>query len=247
MNEAPAEQVQAAGAPPAPLMECRGLTRVFQSGETQLHVLRGVDFALREGEIAGIMGASGAGKSTLLHLLGLLDTPTSGEILYRGRKLSGLTPEQAAKVRNREFGFVFQSFHLLPEFTALENVMLPARIGSGSVGWMGGAGRARKRATELLGRVGLGERLTHVPSRLSGGEKQRVALARALVNEPTVVFCDEPTGNLDSRTADEIFALIEEFNRERGQTFLIVTHDQHVADRAGRKLTMADGRFVQSP
>jgi lipoprotein-releasing system ATP-binding protein len=248
MNEAPVEQPQATGvapaAPPAPILECRGLSRVFQSGETQLHVLREVDFTLYEGEIAGIMGASGAGKSTLLHLLGLLDTPTAGEIHYRGRSLGGLAPEQAARVRNREFGFVFQSFHLLPEFTALENVMLPARIGSGSFGWMRGASVARKRATELLGRVGLAQRLTHVPSRLSGGEKQRVALARALMNDPSIVFCDEPTGNLDSKTADEIFKLIEEVNLERKQTFLIVTHDQAVADRAGRRLQMADGRFV---
>lgn len=228
------------------ILECKALRRVFKSGETELEVLRGVDFALYEGEIAGIAGASGAGKSTLLHLLGLLDTPTSGEILYRGRNLATLSPEAVAKVRNREFGFVFQSFHLLPEFTALENVMLPARIGSGSVAWMRGADRARKAATELLGRVGLGARLTHVPSRLSGGEKQRVALARALINEPAVVFCDEPTGNLDSMTADEIFKLIEEFNRERNQTFLVVTHDSQVAERTQRRLQMTDGRFVDA-
>lgn len=247
MTDAIAEQPQAAPAQePArtPILECRGLSRVFQSGETQLHVLREVDFTLYQGEIAGIMGASGAGKSTLLHLLGLLDTPTAGEIFYRGKAMAGLSAEAAARVRNREFGFVFQSFHLLPEFTALENVMLPARIGQGSIGWLGKAGKARKRATELLERVGLGSRLTHVPSRLSGGERQRVALARALVNDPTVVFCDEPTGNLDSKTADEIFKLIEEVNRERNQTFLIVTHDQAVADRAGRRLQMADGRFA---
>jgi len=246
MTDQPATAPLAASAPaPAePLLQCRNLVRNFQSGETELHVLRGVDFALHSGEIAGIVGSSGAGKSTLLHLLGLLDTPTSGEILYRGKDLAKLSPEQAAKVRNREFGFVFQSFHLLPEFSALENVIMPGRIGSGALAWMQDAGTLRKTAIELLDRVGLGQRHGHVPSRLSGGEKQRVALARALMCRPAVVFCDEPTGNLDSKTADEIFKLIEEFNRERKQTFLIVTHDQHIADRTQRKLQMADGRFV---
>jgi lipoprotein-releasing system ATP-binding protein len=228
------------------ILECTKLSRDFQSGEMTLHVLRSVDFKLYEGEIASIVGSSGAGKSTLLHLLGLLDTPTEGEILYRGKKITGLGDEAAARVRNREFGFVFQSFHLLPDFTALENVMMPARIGSGSMQWMREAGKLKARAVDLLKRVGLGQRMTHVPSRLSGGERQRVALARALVNEPAVVFCDEPTGNLDSKTADEIFVLIDQFNKELGKTFLIVTHDDHVAQRARRHLQMADGVFVQA-
>ncbi|MBX3460133.1 MAG: ABC transporter ATP-binding protein [Planctomycetes bacterium] len=225
------------------ILECRNLSRVFKSGEIELHVLREVNFALIQGEIAGIVGASGTGKSTLLHLLGLLDTPTSGEVFYRGKNLTALGPEAAARVRNREFGFVFQSFHLLPEFTALENVLMPARIGAGATQWMRTAAATEKRAIELLERVGLGGRLTHVPSRLSGGEKQRVALARALINEPAVVFCDEPTGNLDSKTADEIFVLIEQFNRELGKTFLIVTHDEHIAGRTRRQLRMHDGRL----
>lgn len=227
------------------ILECRNLSRTFQSGDTELHVLRNVDFQLRQGEIAGVLGASGTGKSTLLHLLGLLDTPTEGEVFYRGKNLTRLGPEAAAKVRNREFGFVFQSFHLLPEFTALENVLMPARISAGAMQWMRNAAAIERRAVDLLGRVGLGQRLTHVPSRLSGGEKQRVALARALINEPAVVFCDEPTGNLDSQTADEIFVLIEQFNRELGKTFLIVTHDDHIAQRAGRRLHMADGRILR--
>jgi lipoprotein-releasing system ATP-binding protein len=228
-------------APATPLLSCRGLTRVFQSGDSRLRVLRGVDFDLYEGEIAAILGASGAGKSTLLHLLGLLDTPSAGSIHYRGRELTRLSEEAAARVRNREFGFVFQSFHLLPDFNALENVLMPARIALGSLAWMREADSALERATELLRRVGLGERLSHVPARLSGGERQRVALARALINRPSVVFCDEPTGNLDSRTADEIFRLIEEFNREYGLTFLVVTHDEDIAGRAGRALRMTDG------
>jgi lipoprotein-releasing system ATP-binding protein len=229
---------------PNVILECKGLSRDFKSGDTTLHVLREVDFQLMEGETASIVGASGAGKSTLLHLLGLLDTPTAGEIFYRGRNLTRLGEEPAARVRNREFGFVFQSFHLLPDFTALENVMMPARIGAGSLQWMREADASRARAVDLLRRVGLGERLTHVPSRLSGGERQRVALARALVNEPAIVFCDEPTGNLDTRTADEIFVLIEQFNKDMGKTFLIVTHDEHIARRAQRHLSMIDGRFV---
>lgn len=226
------------------ILECRELVRDYKSGETTLHVLRGVDFKLYEGEVASIVGASGAGKSTLLHLLGLLDTPTSGEIVYRGRNLTKLGEEAGAKVRNREFGFVFQSFHLLPDFTAFENVIMPARIGKGSVQWMREAGSIKRRATELLERVGLGERLGHIPSRLSGGERQRVALARALVNEPAIVFCDEPTGNLDSKTADEIFVLIDQFNKELNKTFLIVTHDEHIAEKGERQLQMIDGQFV---
>ena len=227
------------------LLEGRNLSRSFRVGDTELHVLRNVDFRLHKGEIAGIVGASGAGKSTLLHLLGLLDTPSSGQVLYRGQDISRLSAEAAAKLRNREFGFVFQSFHLLPEFSALENVLMPARIGSGAMAWMKDGGRLQRDAVELLTRVGLGQRLHHLPTRLSGGERQRVALARALVQKPAVVFCDEPTGNLDSRTADEVFGLIEQFNREHSQTFLIVTHDQHIADRTPRRLRMADGRFVE--
>ena len=248
MNEAAtsAETPKPEAQAPEAILACTGLSRDFQSGETTLHVLRNVDFKLHEGEIASIVGSSGAGKSTLMHLLGLLDTPTEGEIFYRGRNITRLGQETAAKVRNREFGFVFQSFHLLPDFTALENVMMPARIGSGSMQWMREANKMEARAVDLLTRVGLRERLTHVPTRLSGGERQRVALARALMNEPAVVFCDEPTGNLDSKTADEIFVLINQFNQELGKTFLIVTHDDHIAKRAQRQLQMVDGRFVDA-
>lgn len=228
----------------AVILECRNLSRTFKVGETELPVLKSVDFALYEGEIAGIVGASGAGKSTLLHLLGLLDTPTSGSILYRGQDLALLSPEAAAKVRNRDFGFVFQAFHLLPEFTALENVLMPARIGSGSFKWLANASALEKEARELLSRVGLTGRLHHHPTRLSGGERQRVALARALINKPAIVFCDEPTGNLDTKTADEIFSLVEQFNNERGQTILLVTHSELIASRANRVLRMKDGVFV---
>lgn len=229
------------------ILECRGLSRDFRSGEITLHVLRDVDFTLHEGDIAAVVGASGAGKSTLLHLLGLLDTPTAGEVFYRGRNLTTLGEEARARVRNREFGFVFQSFHLLPDFTAFENVIMPARIGKGSLQWMREAKAIKRRAEDLLDRVGLGERMGHIPSRLSGGERQRVALARALINEPAIVFCDEPTGNLDTKKADEIFELIEGFNRELGKTFLIVTHDEQISDRGRRRLYMVDGVFVDPP
>lgn len=244
MNEAAPAPVEQSAPPRKVILECRGLTRTFKVGEQELRVLKGVDFALTEGEICGIVGASGAGKSTLLHLLGLLDTPTSGEILYRGDNLAEFSPEAAAKVRNRDFGFVFQAFHLLPEFTALENVMMPARIGHGGFRWMTEASRIEKEARDLLARVGLGERLNHQPTRLSGGERQRVALARALINRPAVVFCDEPTGNLDTKTADEIYALIEQFNKERNLTILLVTHSEALAAKSHRTLRMKDGLFV---
>ena len=245
MSEAAPAEVSAIPATPrAAILECQGLTRTFKVGEQELRVLKGVDFALHEGEICGIVGASGAGKSTLLHLLGLLDTPTAGKILYRGENLAEFSAEAAARVRNRDFGFVFQAFHLLPEFTALENVMMPARIGAGGFRWLADAARIEKEARELLARVGLGERLNHQPTRLSGGERQRVALARALINKPAIVFCDEPTGNLDTKTADEIFALTEQFNKERGLTILLVTHSETLASRAHRVLRMKDGVFV---
>ena len=224
-----------------PILRCEKLRRTFQSGDTELHVLRGVDFELFEGEIAGISGSSGAGKSTLLHLLGLLDTPSGGEIYYRGRALTGLSEEEAAKIRNREFGFVFQSYHLLPEFTALENVLMPARIGAGTLAWMEKGKALGLEAEALLEGVGLRDRMHHVPTRLSGGERQRVALARAFMNKPSIVFCDEPTGNLDTKTSEEIFALIEDYNRVHNLTFLIVSHDKVVTEHTQRCLEMKDG------
>ncbi|MEE9311127.1 MAG: ABC transporter ATP-binding protein [Planctomycetota bacterium] len=228
----------------APLLECKSLSRTFVSGDTELHVLKEVDFQLAEGDVCAVFGASGAGKSTMLHLLGLLDTPTKGQIFYRGQEITNLSEDASAKIRNREFGFVFQSFHLLPEFTALENVLMPLRIGSGALGWMNNAKKFEKRAKDLLSEMGLGERLNHIPGRLSGGERQRVALARALINEPAVVFCDEPTGNLDSKRAEEMFELIHKYNTENNQTFLIVSHDEHLARHCKRRVNMADGKIV---
>lgn len=228
------------------VLHAQDIRRTFQMGEKSLDVLKGVDFALYEGELASIVGSSGAGKSTLLHILGLLDTPTSGSLYYKGEDLAKLDPERAAKVRNREFGFVFQFFHLLPEFTALENVMLPARLASGGFRWLRDAKQVEARALALLDSVGLAERAGHLPSQLSGGERQRVALSRALINQPSIVFCDEPTGNLDSTTAEETFALLRSLNREHGQTFLIVTHDDDVARQADKVHVMRDGQFQRN-
>jgi len=228
----------------SPLLIATNIRRTFQMGEKELEVLKGVDFTLHEGELASIVGSSGAGKSTLLHILGLLDTPTSGSLFYRDEDLSRLDQERAAKVRNREFGFVFQFFHLLPEFSALENVMLPARLASGGFRWLRESKSVRERALMLLDQVGLSERAGHLPSQLSGGERQRVALSRALINQPSVVFCDEPTGNLDSTTAEDTFNLLRRLNRELGQTFLIVTHDDEVARQADIVHVMRDGLFA---
>jgi lipoprotein-releasing system ATP-binding protein len=242
--EAATAVIAASADAPVPIIEARGIRRTFRMGATDVPVLKGVDFALYAGELASISGSSGAGKSTLLHILGLLDKPDSGQLLYRGKDLARLGQEEAARTRNREFGFVFQFFHLLPEFTALENVLMPARLASGGFRWLAESKTAETRARKLLEDVGLAHRLDHLPSQLSGGERQRVAIARALINKPSVVYCDEPTGNLDSATAEEMFTLLRRVNREQGVTMLIVTHDDDVARRADRKLVLHDGRFI---
>jgi lipoprotein-releasing system ATP-binding protein len=201
-------------------------------------VLKGVSLDVQAGELVAIVGPSGAGKSTLLHLLGGLERPTSGEIHYGERALETLDDQGLARFRNEQVGFVFQFHHLLPEFTALENVMLPRLIRREP------AGTARAHARELLARVGLSARLQHRPGEMSGGEQQRVAIARALVGQPLVLLADEPTGNLDSKTGEEVFELLRELNRERRLTCLIVTHNEAIARRADRILHMLDGRIV---
>ncbi len=217
------------------LLETHELHKVYRNGEAELHVLKGIDLTIEKGRIISIVGPSGAGKSTLLHLLGGLDVPTSGEVILKGMDLYKLDDEKRAKVRNEMLGFVFQFYHLLPEFTALENVVLPVLI----------KGMPKKGASDyakkLLQDVGLGERLNHKPSELSGGEHQRVAIARALVNEPEIVFCDEPTGNLDSKTGSEIQELLWRINREKGETLIIVTHDEKIAGQADRIIHIEDG------
>ena len=204
-----------------------------------LKVLKGIDFSVDKAEVVSIMGASGAGKSTLLQILGTLSTPDGGSLMIDGTDILGLGGKELAEFRNRRLGFVFQFHHLLPEFTALENVMIPAFI----------AGRSRKDAEKdavaLLTDMGLGERLSHKPSQLSGGEQQRVAIARALINRPAVLFADEPSGNLDTKTKEEIHSLFFQLRDKYGQTVVIVTHDPDLAAMCDRSLYMVDGIFVQ--
>jgi lipoprotein-releasing system ATP-binding protein len=224
-----------------PILTAAQLTKVYQTGAGDLQVLKGIDLTVERGEMLSIIGRSGAGKSTLLHLLGLLDTPTSGTLHYNGADLSGVSGQRRAEIRNQEFGFVFQFYHLLPEFSALENVVMAAQVGASVFGWMGKRAAANARAEALLTRVGLKDRLAHRPNQLSGGEQQRVAIARALMNDPKVLFCDEPTGNLDSTTAASVTELLFELNRERGQTCVLVTHDDDLAERANRVARLKDG------
>ena len=212
--------------------------KVFEHGGRNLEVLRGITFTLEAGEMAAIVGASGVGKSTLLHILGTLDLPTSGQLKFGGLDVTKLGSSALADFRNKSIGFVFQFHHLLPEFTALENAMMPALIQRLD------RREAEARAAGILKRVGLGQRLTHKPGELSGGEQQRVALARAMVMEPAVLLADEPTGNLDSHTGAEIHALLVELNRERGSTMLIVTHNPDLAALMPRTLRMLDGGLV---
>ncbi|MEZ4288762.1 MAG: ABC transporter ATP-binding protein [Polyangiales bacterium] len=220
-----------------PLVEVRSLTKSFEHGGQTLEVLRGVDLSIQRGEMLTLVGPSGAGKSTLLHLLGALDQATSGDIRYAGESITSLSARALADFRNRSIGFVFQFHHLLPEFTALENVMMPALIA--------GHKDVQSRAKELLDRVGLTHRLTHRPGELSGGEQQRVALARALFNEPKLVLADEPTGNLDSKTSASIESLFFELNETLGTTMLIVTHSREFASRMPRVVSMRDGIIIE--
>jgi lipoprotein-releasing system ATP-binding protein len=215
------------------------LWKSFPHDGERVEVLKGVSLRIAPGELVAVVGPSGVGKSTLLHLLGALERPTSGEIRYGGSALSTLSDAALAEFRNRQVGFVFQFHHLLPEFTALENVMLPLLIRRHPVA------QAREQARALLSQVGLAERLRHRPGELSGGEQQRVALARALVGGPVVLLADEPTGNLDSKTGEEIFELLRQLNRERRLTSVMVTHNEALARRTDRILRMLDGRIVE--
>ncbi|MBM3409081.1 MAG: ATP-binding cassette domain-containing protein [Betaproteobacteria bacterium] len=221
-----------------PVLQCDALSRSYHSGGFRLTVLSNVTLSVAAGEQIAIVGASGTGKSTLLHLLGALDSPDAGSIRWGGQLISELSVPAQAALRNRMLGFVYQFHHLLPEFSALENVAMPLRVRRMA------ASEATPLAESMLKRVGLAERLSHRPGQLSGGERQRVALARALVSSPACVLADEPTGNLDRSTARRMFDLIADLRRELGTAFVIVTHDEELASRADRVLALSEGRLV---
>ena len=224
-----------------PVIHCEALGKTYAEGTLYTPVFDGLELTVHAGETVAILGASGAGKSTLLHLLGGLDTPTAGEVYVAGQKMSALSDAARGKLRNRALGFVYQFHHLLPEFTALENVMLPVLLNGTSVT------EASKRAQVLLESVGLGHRLEHKPGELSGGERQRAAVARALVNTPACVLGDEPTGNLDEKTAAKVFAQMLELNHAQRTSLVLVTHDRRLARRLDRVLELHEGKLRELP
>ncbi len=225
----------------AELLEARELHKIYQDGSVPLPVLKGISLTIERGEFLAITGPSGAGKSTLLHLLAGLDVPTRGEVLWNGRFLSRMSDRQRATLRNQSVGFVFQFYHLLPELTALENVMLPGLLNHRQA-----RGSLRQHAMGCLQDVGLRERASHKPTQLSGGELQRVAIARALINRPQLVFCDEPTGNLDSHTGERIADLLMQLHRAHGMTLVLVTHEESLAQQAHRCIALRDGEIVRT-
>jgi lipoprotein-releasing system ATP-binding protein len=221
------------------VLACHQLDKTFGDGDVALRILQGIDFTINSGERIAIMGASGSGKSTLLHLLGGLDEPTSGDISMAGKSLTSLSPVQLGRLRNKTLGFVYQFHHLLPEFTAIENVAMPLLVRGTR------PAQAEQQAASLLDRVGLSARLLHKPGEMSGGERQRAAIARALVTRPACVLADEPTGNLDRHNAEQAFELMLELNRELGTSLLVATHDSLIAERMDRIVRLEDGRLLQ--
>ncbi|NOZ68945.1 MAG: ABC transporter ATP-binding protein [Deferribacteres bacterium] len=224
----------------APLISVRNLNKTFLSPGRELHILKDITFDIEEGEMVSLMGPSGVGKSTLLHILGTLDRPTSGTVLYEGRDVFALGNDRLADFRSRTVGFVFQFHHLLPEFSTIENTVMPALIAGIRYS------AAREKAGRILSELGLSSRLSHKPGELSGGEQQRVAVARALMLDPRVVLADEPTGNLDTQTGEELFSLLTALNGKKGITFIIVTHNEGIASRCRRVIRMRDGMIEPS-
>ena len=218
------------------MIQVKNVHKSYDLGETLVHALRGVSFSIEEGEFVSIMGPSGSGKSTLMNIVGCLDTPSEGTYLLNDRNVGNLDEEQLAGIRNEEIGFVFQKFQLLPRSSALENVALPLKYASVK------QSERLIRAEEVLDKVGLTNRLTHKPTELSGGEQQRVAIARALVNSPSILFADEPTGNLDSKTGDQVLEIFKDLNK-RGQTIVVITHEREVAKQSQRTITIKDGEI----
>ena len=222
-----------------PLIELRQVSKNYHLGETTTRALRGIDLRIESGELVAIWGPSGSGKSTLCNIIGMLDTPNSGSILFEGNDVSGLSDEKRSELRNKTLGFVFQTFNLIPVLSALENVILPLEI-SGESGVT-----ARKKAMRQLADLGLNEHIAHRPNKLSGGQQQRVAIARALINDPAIVLADEPTANLDSETAVKIIELMRELNQKHGATFIFSTHDQRLLATINRKILLRDGIIIQ--
>jgi len=217
------------------VIKAKGISKVYQMGEVQVHALRGVDISIKEGEVVSIMGPSGSGKSTLMNIIGCLDRPTSGEYFLDGQLVSNMSDDELAIVRNKKVGFVFQNFNLLSRSTALINVELPLR-------YSGVKNERKEKAIQALESVGLGDRVNHKPTELSGGQQQRVALARAIINNPSIIMADEPTGNLDSKSGKEIMQLLLNMNKEFGTTLIIVTHDPKIAEQTERIIKLYDGK-----
>ncbi len=227
------------------LVRATGLKKSYFAGKRELPVVKGVNMNISRGEVLMICGPSGAGKSTLLHMLGLLDPPSAGDVFYEGENLTSAPPRRQSSVRNRRIGFVFQFYHLLPDLDVVENTLLPLMIRESTFSWFGARRRYREKVEKVLASMGLGERLKHRPSQLSGGERQRVAIARALINDPEVLFCDEPTGNLDTRTAEEILKVLWRIREEFSQTLVVVTHNRTLAEQGSRRLNMIDGKLYR--
>ena len=223
------------------ILRASGIRKTFRTGDSKLTVLQSVDLVVRSGEFIAIEGRSGSGKSTLLHILGALDSADGGSIEFQGKNIQSFNAAQRSRLRNTEFGFVFQFYHLLPELNVLENTMLAAMVQHSAVSFP--AGKSKERAVKILSQFGLAERLKHRPAHLSGGERQRVAIARALMNSPKVLFADEPTGNLDADTGRQIMSVLENLHHEHGQTIVMVTHDRTLAGQADRVLVLKDGKL----
>jgi lipoprotein-releasing system ATP-binding protein len=221
------------------------LCKTFRKGKNEVPVLGGVDLEVELGEMVAVMGASGSGKSTLLHILGLLDAPDSGQVVLEGQRIDNRPDRERDQLRNATFGFIFQFYHMLPELTALENVLMPQLISHGLWSYWRNRRELRRQGDALLEQVGLGHRRAHLPGELSGGEMQRAAIARALAGKPSVLLADEPTGNLDAGNGQAVLDLLRDLNRQRGLTMILVTHDQHIAQQADRVVRLADGRIEE--
>jgi lipoprotein-releasing system ATP-binding protein len=228
------------------ILRASGVKKTFRMGDSEIHVLRGADLSVRTGEFVAIEGRSGSGKSTLLHILGALDAPDDGSVIYDNRDIAAISAAERSKLRNTQFGFVFQFYYLLPELNVLENTLLSSMIEHSWLSFRANRAQIRQRGTEVLEQLGMAHRLKHKPNQLSGGERQRVAIARALMNNPRVLFADEPTGNLDADTGRQIMSVLENLHRNSAQTIVMVTHDRTIARQADRILVLKDGRLERA-